>query len=266
MTGLRRAFTDLAKSRSHAMQAYLVGTVAGIVVGALFVIAGFVLAILGISGAVDFIVEANTIKSKLTNASPGVVFATLGAIVLWRYKPRSTDTVEVDSEGYKQTTTMLKDEPSVALPSGESLTIGHPVIIPDDGLAGAISEALSKQRSKIGHLDLQSLTGLEARERGIRNLDGLEGCANLEILNLEYNNISDVSNLASLKKLRVLSLNMNPISNTGPLSGLANLEILFLGKCGLSDARSLLNLKIIHELSIVYNEIEDLSPLMMRSS
>lgn len=262
MKNENNAYTDLAKHRSQGGSAYLIGTIAGIVVGALFVIAGFILALLGISGSINLVVEAKDITTRLTNASPGVIFAVLGMVVLWRYKPRTNETVRVDSESFTQTTTMFKDDPSVELPSGKRLTIGRPVSIPDAGLANAFSKALSKPIESIGDLDLQSLTGLDANRQNIRDLTGIEECHNLEILSLESNDVSDISRIAHLKALRVLSLNMNPVSDLSPLNTLENLETLFLGKCGISDVSRLSTLKIKKELSIVYNGIADLSPVL----
>lgn len=63
----------------------------GISVGAVFCASGFVLALLGLAGAIEFFFEAGGIKARLANASPGAIFALLGMLVIWRYKPKMHD-------------------------------------------------------------------------------------------------------------------------------------------------------------------------------
>jgi len=43
---------------------------------------------LGLSGSIDWILEANSLKSRLTNASPGVIFVIAGITLLYWYRPR----------------------------------------------------------------------------------------------------------------------------------------------------------------------------------
>lgn len=63
------------------------GVLTGMVVGALFLLAGFTLCILGVTGTIQFFLEAGGTKARLLNASPGVFFAFLGTIIMWKYKP-----------------------------------------------------------------------------------------------------------------------------------------------------------------------------------
>jgi hypothetical protein len=75
--------------RTNDDGSYLIGTVMGISVGAIFCLSGFVIVILGFTGSIEWIVKGANFSSKITNAGPGVFFALLGAIILWRYKPRT---------------------------------------------------------------------------------------------------------------------------------------------------------------------------------
>ena len=86
------------KMRSKQHKTYLIGTIMGISVGALFSIAGFIITILGFTGSIEWFVEADHIKSKLANASPGVFFAFLGMIILWIYKPKTKSKFVWDSK------------------------------------------------------------------------------------------------------------------------------------------------------------------------
>lgn len=85
-------------SSSHDSQTYRKGIIAGLLIGGLVFIAGFVLCILGLSGAVEMILEGASLKVRLVNASPGVAFAFLGMIVMWKFKPKISHTVKVEQK------------------------------------------------------------------------------------------------------------------------------------------------------------------------
>ena len=90
-----KVYADLAKTLSQDSKVYLIGTVMGISVGAIFCVAGFTLAILGLTGNIEWIFEAANLKSRLTNASPGALFALMGMIIIWRYKPQIRNQTEL---------------------------------------------------------------------------------------------------------------------------------------------------------------------------
>ena len=60
----------------------------GIFVGAVVCIGGITICLTGLSGDIEWILEAVGLKSKMINATPGVVIAMLGVLILWRYRPR----------------------------------------------------------------------------------------------------------------------------------------------------------------------------------
>jgi|TARA_B100001971_G_C18224602_1_gene559487 hypothetical protein len=157
------------------------------------------------------------------------------------------------------------------------------VSIPDLGLEATIREAIDKPEGTIYKSDLESLTMLEAPERGILNLTGLEYCVNLQYLGLwdnnisdisalaglinlqgldfEGNNISDISSLAGLTNLEYLGLLGNNINDISPLAGLVNLKWLNLWKNNISDISSLTGLTNLEYLGLWDNNISDISPL-----
>lgn len=65
-----------------------IGRLVGIVVGGIMCLGGVVLAVLGLSGSIEWLFEGGGLTSRLTNASPGVVFAALGTVILALYRPR----------------------------------------------------------------------------------------------------------------------------------------------------------------------------------
>jgi hypothetical protein len=82
-----RILMELAKNRSQGSPTYRLAILMGIAIGGVFALAGFVLCLLGLSGSIEWLVEGASLKAKLTNASPGIVFAGMGMIIIWRYKP-----------------------------------------------------------------------------------------------------------------------------------------------------------------------------------
>ena len=109
--------------------------------------------------------------------------------------------------------------------------------------------------------NLADLETLVARNRGIRDLAGLEFATGLQTLHLQDNAISDLSPLSALTALRTLHLDSNDIHDVSPLVGLADLETLRLGSNNLSDIASLAGLTRLDSLMLDNNRIRDLSPL-----
>ncbi len=52
--------------------------------GYTLIIGGVILMLLGLSGNVEWIVEAASVQSKLVNASPGLVMILVGALLVWK--------------------------------------------------------------------------------------------------------------------------------------------------------------------------------------
>ena len=101
--------------------------------------------------------------------------------------------------------------------------------------------------------DLATLTVLNAKNKNIGSLDGLQHATNLDSLWLAMNSISDVSPLRSLTNLRVLRLNVNSISDVTPLASLTNLQRLTLGANSISDVTPLASLTNLQYLRLSGN-------------
>ena len=83
----------------------------------------------------------------------------------------------------------------------EAVNLSQVVEIPDSYLKNAIKSALNISSDNITIGDMYELTELEAIGYGISNLEGLQYAKNLETLNLDYNEIKDLSKLKNLEKL-----------------------------------------------------------------
>jgi len=71
---------------------YHIAVIMGIITGLLLLLVGFVLCLLGFTGTIQFFVKSDGFQARLLNASPGVFFALLGTVIMWKYKPKITYT------------------------------------------------------------------------------------------------------------------------------------------------------------------------------
>ena len=135
------------------------------------------------------------------------------------------------------------------------------VIFLDSNLAAAIRAAINKPNGTIYTTDLEGLKKLDAPEKGIKDIAGLEYCSNLEYLNLGGNRITDVSPLSGLTNMEILSLARNQITDVSPLSGLTKLTQLGLSCNPITDVSPLSGLTNLVWLDLGTNPITDVSPL-----
>ena len=105
---------------------------------------------------------------------------------------------------------------------------------------------------KVGHINLHG--------KNVNDISLLAKCKNLTEINLTYNYIlEDITPLKGLKKLRVLQLEHNNISDISPLAELTGLEVLGIYSNHITDITPLANLKKLQFLSIGDNRIQDIS-------
>ena len=176
----------------------------------------------------------------------------------------------------------------IAKPKGqENSDKDEEVIINDPILKKLINKNLSSERAdnqKITKKELESLKELSLKDEkgkniltttslkdtpefkfiethGIKNLLGLENAVNLEKLDLNENEISDLSPIAKLNKLTKLSLIRNRISDLHPLSELTNLEYLDLYANKIEDISPLAKLTNLKHLDLHNNNDQTGDPV-----
>lgn len=154
---------------------------------------------------------------------------------------------------------------------------------PDKNLEAAVRASLHEPSAPLTEEKLNNLYFLEAPDKGINILTGLEKCKNLALikltknqiadleplkgltnlqsLDLKENKIADLSPLAGLTKLQYAELSDNQITNLARLSGLTSLQSLYLTNNKISDLAPLGGLVKLSSLSLGHNQIKDLSPL-----
>ena len=156
----------------------------------------------------------------------------------------------------------LVDKPPV-VPEPDRLP-GAVVHIPDTNLHAAIAEELGKSpNAPITVEDMEGLRNLDAENKGIRDLTGLQFATNLNRLNLRHNNqVSDLSPIAGLIGLRDLWLHdNNPLSDLSPVRGLTNLTSLEFDQSMVSDISPVRGLTNLTYLEFDHTLVSDISPV-----
>ena len=98
-------------------------------------------------------------------------------------------------------------------------TLAQEVIIPDPGLNAAVRAALGKPAGPLTQQDMLGLTFLNAHDRNISNLAGLEAARNLNTLLLFNNHLTNFS-LPTLTNLVSLTLSGNSLTNVSLPNGM----------------------------------------------
>ncbi len=136
------------------------------------------------------------------------------------------------------------------------------VSIPDVNLRSAINETLGNpENARITQEDMLTLTELEANNRGIIDLTGLETATRLRHLTLKDNLISDLSPVQGLSGLQELDVNNNVIFDISPVASLINLREIRIHHNLVSDLSPLAGLIRLQVIGMSDNPIADLAPL-----
>ncbi|MFP7300359.1 leucine-rich repeat domain-containing protein [Neobacillus niacini] len=164
----------------------------------------------------------------------------------------TVDAVDQDGSIWGSAFTYLTTPP---VPEGEV------VQFKDAALKEAVRDALHLYSRDLYESDMTMLTSLEASDRGIRELDGLETAVNLMELHLDSNSVQNLEPIAGLTNLYLLSISNNKLSDLTSLAPLTNLEALLLDNNELKDISILSAFTKLNMLSLQGNKIQDIKPL-----
>ncbi|WP_342433230.1 leucine-rich repeat domain-containing protein [Neobacillus sp. FSL H8-0543] len=138
---------------------------------------------------------------------------------------------------------------------------GEIVQFKDLALEEAVRDSLHIYSRDLYESDMSVLTSLDATDRGIEELDGLELAINLQVLVLDSNSIRNLKPITGLSNLLFLSLSDNQLSDISGLGALTNLESLILDDNEIKDIRILSSFSKLMMLFLQGNKIEDITPL-----
>ncbi len=146
-----------------------------------------------------------------------------------------------------------------AIPAG--VAASEAISFPDANLEAVVRDELGISEGDITDGDMTALRVLDADDKKISDLSGLEHAVNLRDLDLESNQVSDLGPLANLTSLWKLDLESNQVSDLGPLANLTALRDLDLEDNQVSDLGPLANLTNLRNLDLEDNQVSDLGPL-----
>ena len=135
-----------------------------------------------------------------------------------------------------------------AIPAG--VAASEVISLPDANLEAVVRDELGISGGDITDDDMAALHVLDADEKKISDLSGLEYAVNLRDLDLEDNQVSDLGPLANLTNLRDLDLGDNQVSDLGPLANLTNLRNLDLEDNPVSDLSPLVDSELGRGVSV----------------
>lgn len=144
------------------------------------------------------------------------------------------------------------------------------VIFDDKVLETMIRQSLDIPTGDILITDAEKVTRLEIsiewdpnkpKEEKIQNINALKYFTSLELLDIQFHAITDISPLVALTNLQSLGLGGNQINDISVLSNLKQLRFLSLFNCESSNYDVLKELEFLQTLFLSYSSIKDLSVL-----
>ena len=153
--------------------------------------------------------------------------------------------------------------PLAELSKSTNIIFGE-VIIPDPNLRSVITEALGKGNTAVVAItfdEMKMLTTLNASNKDIKDLTGIELATNLTKLSINHNPISDLSPITRLTKMQVINIHDTQVSDLSPLASLYDLEVINAAHIRISSLAPLVGLTKLRKLDTVHSDISDLSPL-----
>lgn len=132
----------------------------------------------------------------------------------------------------------------------------------DPNLDQAVRMAIGVLTGQLYLSDLMTLGFIDANDRNISSLSGLQFCPELSTIYLSNNAISDLTPFTNLHKIYNLQLNVNNITDIAPLVNNVNMAILMLRDNHVSDLSALALNYRIHLLDLRNNDVSDLSVLV----
>ena len=137
-------------------------------------------------------------------------------------------------------------------------------ILPDENLASAVRQFVFEKRDNAEPLvegDLASIAIIQAPDKGIRSLAGLEKAVSPASLDIGLNDVTDLSPLTGMDRLQFLNAGRNEIQDLSPLAPVTALQYLELSANRIRDLKPLAGLTNMSALYLSTNYISDITPL-----
>jgi len=137
-------------------------------------------------------------------------------------------------------------------------------LFPDKALEAAVRAEVFAKRYNQEPLtvdDVKTISQVVGKGKGITNLEGLQHCAALMLIDLENNQIADLTPIKDLKLVQSLTLAGNKIESIAPLENFTKLQYLDVSRNTIKDIAPLTKMENMRSLYLSQNSIESLAPI-----
>ncbi len=137
-------------------------------------------------------------------------------------------------------------------------------LFPDKGLEAAVRAQVFAKRYNEEPLtqdDVKRISEVRGKGKSIKSLEGLQHCVEVQLIDLEDNEIADLTPIADLKLLLSINLAGNQVESIEALKDLERVQYLELSSNKVKDIAPLSKLTNMRSLYLSGNEIADLAPL-----
>lgn len=142
----------------------------------------------------------------------------------------------------------------------------HPVdgIFPDKRLEEAVRPYVFEKRyneEPITAEDVAKISSIVARGKKIENLEGIQHCRALMLLDVGENAVADLAPVRELRLLQSLDVSKNRVTSLAPVEELANLQYLNAEENQIEDVKPVAGLVKLNSLYLTANRVADVSSL-----
>lgn len=137
-------------------------------------------------------------------------------------------------------------------------------LFPDKALEAAVRAEVFAKRYNQEPLtvdDVKTISQVVGKGKGITNLEGLQHCAALMLIDLENNQIGDLAPIKDLKLVQSLTLAGNKIESIAPLENFTKLQYLDVSRNTIKDIAPVAKMENMRSLYLSQNQIESLAPV-----
>ncbi|MBC8356050.1 MAG: leucine-rich repeat domain-containing protein [Planctomycetes bacterium] len=153
---------------------------------------------------------------------------------------------------------------SISMLSLVSDLIAQESIFPDKALEAVVRAYVFEKRNTdapIVEADVVNISTIKGKNKGIKDLTGLEKCRSLALLDLAGNEITKIDAIAGLNNIQSLDLSKNKITDIKPIAGLKKLQYVQLSDNQITDLSALEKLENLRSLYISNNKVKNLGPV-----
>lgn len=161
--------------------------------------------------------------------------------------------------------TFAQDQPAAeAPPADASADAKSDKLFPDPGLEAAVRAEVFAKRYNEERLtvdDVRNISRVVGVGKEIKNLEGLQHCTAVMLVDLSDNQITDLSPLAGLNKLQSITLAKNTIKDIKPLEGLTAVQLLDLSNNEVESLEAVQKMTNLRSLWVADNQLKSLEPI-----